>query len=353
MTELELHVPGVTVPATIFSLVLTVASLCICMLTMNGHKKVRVANVDAQVSDARNTAYVYYRNTARMASTCNLGCCCSVSLYCIWIIFEPEQELAFFITLRALPTLFWFLGKASLIWLYNGVLFFAFKNSSFATSSSAFKAVNVLILLAVPVHLVLGYVGVFYGMPWMISLGFEGYRIEYILMTWYLLFRSVRKMLKVDAYEKKCSTPQVLRSPVAGNEKPDTLHRTPFFLSVATKNSVLVSFVSASACCVAICWTLFDFALGQSYLTLLVPMLMFSVDGVIDSICIYLFFPFGEASYSKWCQCVNSCCQHILARSVQDIANKMNIDEATDRDVEAAPPGSTRIETLRTASFDT
>eukprot|EP00485_Elphidium_margaritaceum_P006598 CAMPEP_0202688534 /NCGR_PEP_ID=MMETSP1385-20130828/4031_1 /ASSEMBLY_ACC=CAM_ASM_000861 /TAXON_ID=933848 /ORGANISM="Elphidium margaritaceum" /LENGTH=263 /DNA_ID=CAMNT_0049343527 /DNA_START=289 /DNA_END=1080 /DNA_ORIENTATION=+ len=240
--------------------------------------------------------------------------------------------------MRAFPTFFWFVAKAALIWLYNGVLFFAFKSSSFATSRVAFQAVNVLISIAVPLHLVMGFVGVFYYKPWLITLGFEGFRLEYILMTWYLLFRSVRKMLLVDAYETRCTAPEVStgQEDQAGHHVKQDIEsvmqpqKTSFFLSVATKNSVLVSVVSVCAFCVAVTWRLVDFVFGFDHLTLLVPLLGFSIDCIVTSCCIYLFFSFGQPAYNKWCRGANACFRRILVKSAEDIVSKIMNDVPAD-----------------------
>ena len=85
-----------------------------------------------------------------------------------------------------------------------------------------------------------------------------------------------------------------------------------FFLDITTRNAVLVLFISISACLVAFWWTAFDYLLEHNYLTLLVPFMMFSIDSVINSFCIYLLFNFGKSVYRKHCQSMDKCCKAVL-----------------------------------------
>eukprot|EP00483_Globobulimina_turgida_P005986 UN05996 len=85
-----------------------------------------------------------------------------------------------------------------------------------------------------------------------------------------------------------------------------------FVLNVTTKNCVSVLFSSISACLVAFWWTSFDYILEQNYLTLLIPLNMFAIDCIINSLCVYLLFQFGNDVYAKVCSKCDHCCKQLL-----------------------------------------
>eukprot|EP01084_Bolivina_argentea_P152170 265487_1 len=132
--------------------------------------------------------WMYFYRTSIITISCNIVCCIAVSIYSIWIIFSSTFELEEIITLRAVPTVFWFSGKVSLIWIWNGRLYYTFHGGLFETSYPFFIIINILIAVAAPSCIFLGYLGVYQGNTIMIVSGFQGFRILYILLTFILLF---------------------------------------------------------------------------------------------------------------------------------------------------------------------
>eukprot|EP01083_Nonionella_stella_P053171 140764_1 len=334
--------PQITITVAFISAIISIASLLLCMYIL--------FNLQSQFRRKRNLTEdeqyrsKYFRNTSQLASISNVFCCISVTLYCTWIIFQSEQTLLWLITLRALPTIFWFLAKSSLIWIYNGRYYYTFQTGIFRRAASSrylFIAINTIITIAAPLCLMCGYMGVWYSDPMLISFGFEGYRFLYILLTFGLLFLFSKKMLMIQNqsfsdFAEYSAVPAGSRDVTAETDgETDTessdhvvsiqLTRNTlkelqasqeqemlFFLHTTTRNAVLVLFISISACFVAFWWTAFDFILGQNYLTLLVPLNMFAVDCLIDLLCICLMFQFGTPMYHRICRSCDTCCKQCL-----------------------------------------
>mmetsp|Transcript_20662 Transcript_20662/g.32922 ORF Transcript_20662/g.32922 Transcript_20662/m.32922 type:complete len:210 (+) Transcript_20662:1-630(+) len=157
-----------------------------------------------------------------------------------------------------------------------------------------------------------------------------------MLLTFYLLFAFSRKMLLLHQYEKsrssRLSRKMVSITPTssqgahavdgtatATQQKPipaETLipeKEMSAFIRTATKNAVLVLFISVSAVGVAFCWICFDYIIvKKNSVALSLPMTMFAVDSVVDSICIFMLFIYGQSVYDKWCPAMDSCCKKIL-----------------------------------------
>eukprot|EP01084_Bolivina_argentea_P221632 375333_1 len=186
------NAPFITITIASISIIITILSIIIASFLIYNF------NFKKQKHEQQTKSSKYFETTAQVASICNVGCCMSVSMYSIWIIFEAEQQLIWFILLRALPTIFWFTAKASLIWLYNGRLYYTFQKGRFRSSHRAFIIINTLITLSVPIFISIGYLGVWYNKYVLISLGFEGYRFLYILLTFYLLIMFSKKLLKIQ-----------------------------------------------------------------------------------------------------------------------------------------------------------
>jgi len=295
----------ITVPVAILSLLLTVASATLAVAVF------KKPNIDDAGNDNKSR---YYELTSRIAVACNVCVSMAVSTYAIWIIISPTQDLVWFIVLRAIPTLSWFISKASLIWLYNGLLYFTFRKGFFATSRCSFLVINSVMCAAVPICLVLGYTGVWLKLLWLISTGFRGFRLLYLFCTFYLLVRFIYKILILHAYEQQCEIEPYIADSKPDDKKSMVPDQTSFFLHVATKKTVFMTFISISACFEATCWLLFDYALDSNYLTLLLPMMMFSVDGIVNSCCIYMFSQYGDRYYQKWCRWFSVCCSGILMK---------------------------------------
>eukprot|EP00484_Ammonia_sp_Unknown_P004007 CAMPEP_0197069282 /NCGR_PEP_ID=MMETSP1384-20130603/192094_1 /TAXON_ID=29189 /ORGANISM="Ammonia sp." /LENGTH=164 /DNA_ID=CAMNT_0042507287 /DNA_START=152 /DNA_END=646 /DNA_ORIENTATION=- len=85
-----------------------------------------------------------------------------------------------------------------------------------------------------------------------------------------------------------------------------------WFLNVTTKYAVLALIITIFECLVAICWIVFTWALQWNAVNLLLPLIMFCIDSVVDSICIYLFFGFAKTLYSKYCSALDACFRIIV-----------------------------------------
>jgi len=334
----------------VLSILLLIAAAIICIKIVHHANKQKQQKT--QTEQQRYTIE-YFMWTSCISSICDVLCCFSVSLYCVWIIFEPHQNLAWFITLRALPTVFWFVAKATLIWLYNGRLYYTFGQGKYRSSRNLFLIINVWIMVAIPLHLACGYIGAVTETAWMVSLGFEGFRVLYLTLTCYLLSMFSRKMLLLRARYGKVnpdSPPSGLGAgPVAGcadnsavrshqehenTHTPSTINmvRKPTeqaeqrrkqptetddepvsaFLVTTTKNAVLTLFISISAALTALLWIIWDFVLPSNYLTLLIPLMMFSLDSLINLCCIFLLRSAGKKMYSQLCMSMDICCRQCL-----------------------------------------
>eukprot|EP01084_Bolivina_argentea_P319296 553811_1 len=282
-------------------------------------------------SSPKNDNRTYFIVSAIITTMCNMLCNMSVLMYCIWIVFQPDHQTGWFVMCRALPTIFWFTSKVSLIWLYNGRLFYTFKDKAaiFQSSYTLFVSINTIFTIIVPLLIICGYIGIWYGNIWM-SFGFEACRIIYFLLTFYLLIMFSKKMLLFHQYPYE-SVNNDLKDPERvtrdrseslkisnhtdnGNKvfsDPAEKEEILLFVNMSARNAVLVLFISISACLVQLSWSVFDFILPQNYVTLLLPLNMFVIDSLLDSICIYLLFNFGANAYAKLCGSCHRCCNNI------------------------------------------
>eukprot|EP01084_Bolivina_argentea_P179453 310094_1 len=237
-------------------------------------------------------------------------------MYCIWIIFDDTHNLEWFIALRATITVCWFAAKVALMWLFNGRLFYVFINSPLQLPRSSFIALNSFITIVTPLCIILGYVGVWNGLSWMIVLGFQGFRVIYVLTATLLLCMFSNRLLHLQKLviqnaEKKINA--------------ETNVQQQNLLDVTTKNGVLTLFMVLSALFVAASWLVHDYAFPQSYLTLLIPFLMFAIDSVLSSFCVFLLFGFSEHLYAKVCRKSDRCCRHLYVRTeLRMIADRLS-----------------------------
>eukprot|EP01083_Nonionella_stella_P006390 18539_1 len=284
------------VSAVILSSLLSVASVLIAIVVIYRINQVKEHKTKA-------AAEQYVARTSQVAVVCNILCCLSVLMYCIWIVFDDQHDLQWFIALRSATTVCWFVAKISLIWLHNGRLYYAFIHSAFQVSEALFISINVIIAVAAPLCLVLGYVGVWNGLFWMISLGFEGFRFIYLVLTCFILIMFNNRLFALQKMVVHNEESEV-------KTKPNTDRQN--LLNVATKNSVLVLFISISACLVVVSWQIFDYVMpNQDHLDLLMPFLMFSADSVVDSVAIYLLLNFASGFYDKMCGKCDHCCKNL------------------------------------------
>eukprot|EP01083_Nonionella_stella_P026051 71725_1 len=281
----------------------------------------------------KNDQKFYFKITSVAASMCNIFCAAFVSVYSIWIIFQHNQQRLFFIIVRALPTVFWFTGKIALIWLYNGRLYYTFKGGVYESSHCVFILINVSFTLTVSTLIVLGYYGIYLDIL-VFSMGFEVTRAIYFVLTLYLVLMFCKKMSLFQ--RKSYDAIGQIEAETDLDISDDSTHSNPnnegdtsstpqlnkcinvqseqelqFFMKTTTKYAVLVLCSSISACLVQFCWSLYDFLVPQNYLGLLLPLTMFSVDSLINTICIYLLFQFGHAVYARRCRKCDTCCRNI------------------------------------------
>jgi len=296
----QLHI---TLSVTAFSVVLSAISMA---LAAGIYRK---PNIDDAGKDNKMK---YYERTSRISAAGNLVASLTVTVYCVWVVFEPTHSQLWFITFRGIPTVAWFISKASLVWFYNGLLYFTFKRGLIQTSHFSFITANIIIVVSAVICVVCGYSGVWYGIPWLMSVGFEGFSFMYLCCSSYLCFGFVRKMLLLYVYEQQAeiASYQQQKSEEAQNSMvPD---QTSFFLHVATKKTIFMTCISISACCVAASRLIYEYAVPQTHVTLMLPMIMFSLDAIITSCCIYMFSKFGDPLYHKWCHLLNVCCKDVM-----------------------------------------
>ena len=174
---------ALTVAVSIFSLI--VSSLCIFLtvLFIKQYAKMRGGKSDS----------TYFRVTSQTALIGNTLCAISISIYCLWVTIDPpvdegDNNNEWFIAVRATPTVFWWASKVSIVYLYNGRLYFTFLRSHFKSKRWIFIFVNVTITICAPLSLICGFIGVHLGNPIMITTSFQGFRTLYFLLTLILVF---------------------------------------------------------------------------------------------------------------------------------------------------------------------
>eukprot|EP01083_Nonionella_stella_P294921 1002337_1 len=276
---------------------------------------------------------LYFKTTSIIASICNIFCSVCVPIYAVWTIFECNHKVVFIIA-SALPTAFWFAGKISLIWLYNGRLYYTFKRR-FQSSYYVFIFINIIFTASVPLLVFTGYYGIWNRIR-AFSLCLSIARAVYFALSLYLLLMFSKKMIvlqrisydalrQTDTSEMDSNptdegndlefsaTKPILKVTRSGCNRIQQQQELKFYMKVTTKNAVLVLCSTVSACLVQLCWSLFDFAIivPQTHVGLLLPLTMFSIDSLFNTICIYLLFNFGNDVYIKSCRKCDLCCKNI------------------------------------------
>eukprot|EP00485_Elphidium_margaritaceum_P019157 CAMPEP_0202729864 /NCGR_PEP_ID=MMETSP1385-20130828/186351_1 /ASSEMBLY_ACC=CAM_ASM_000861 /TAXON_ID=933848 /ORGANISM="Elphidium margaritaceum" /LENGTH=386 /DNA_ID=CAMNT_0049396135 /DNA_START=62 /DNA_END=1222 /DNA_ORIENTATION=+ len=312
----------ITLPCAILSLLLSIISLWF------GIAIFKKPNIDDAGKDNKMQ---YYERTSRISTAGNVWASLAVTVYCVWVMFEPEHTTLWFIIFRGIPTLAWFTSKASLIWFYNGLLYYTFKSGLVETSRCSFIAANIIICAGALLCIVCGYSGLWYGIDMLISIGFEGFSILYLICSTYLCFGFVHKMLLLYAYEQQSEIATTTTTTTTNNkeeaQKSMVPDQTSFFLHVATKKTIFMTCISISACFVAASRLIYEYAMAPNHINLMLPMLVFSVDANVSSCCIYMFSKFGDPVYEKWCFDLMVCCKRVM-HSV----SKSYLDERDHRD---------------------
>eukprot|EP01083_Nonionella_stella_P252846 870704_1 len=235
---------AISVSASIISLTVMIFTIWIAILLMTKYAQ----KTQQTKGNDKESHTAYFKITSEAAVILNSLCTISCSLYTIWVTFDPptddgDNSNNWFIALRAVPTIFWWSSKVSIIYLYNGRLYYTFLRSVYRTERWFFIFINVLVAVAAPVSIICGFIGVNLGNKIMITTSFQGFRTLYVVLTLILVIMFSKKMLLLqrNCYsvlanksmsETTCNAEEIEMN---SEEDKDIL----FYLEIATKNAVL------------------------------------------------------------------------------------------------------------------
>eukprot|EP01083_Nonionella_stella_P232391 819869_1 len=100
--------------------------------------------------NSTNSRTKYFQFNALLSNLFNSVSCICVSIYFLWLTLIPFND--FFlahesIRLRIATTASWYTSKIFLFLIFNGRLFYAFRNSKYRSNHLLFKSLNIFIIL--------------------------------------------------------------------------------------------------------------------------------------------------------------------------------------------------------------
>merc|ERR1712013_826258 len=70
-----------------------------------------------------------------------------------------------------------------------------------------------------------------------------------------------------------------------------------------TRYSMLITVMNVSSIVATVCWIVWAYTMSTNALGSMFPLLYQSFDAVLDSVCLFLFYSYGDASYHWLCLC--------------------------------------------------
>eukprot|EP01084_Bolivina_argentea_P288112 494463_1 len=315
--------------------------------TPNQHNKSegKSDNQDKQKTKTVKIA-TYFAYSGSAVVIFNALCSIFNAIFCIYLMIDPEDDKMIFYKhpsyfLRILSTIAWYLGTGSVIWFFNGRLFYVFNGSTFRTSKRLFKFINIFITVYGFISLICAYTAVYLDSLIGQELAFTSFRFSYQIIIFIILYMFCKRLLvlnmqnqSLSVMSSSCKTatntsPDPISpnmavqvsspsadSPAADNNNynpPQNLDRS--IMELTAKNSVLVFITAASVFLVTFSWTAFRWISTPSRTTLLIPMNMASIDSLVNSVSIIMLFSFGNKLYDSCCSCCHKCCVTMCIRS--------------------------------------
>eukprot|EP01084_Bolivina_argentea_P193917 332670_1 len=151
----------------------------------------------------------YFQINAMLANLFNCVSCICVSTYLMWLSCYPLTDSDFFLThesirLRVATTASWYIGKIFLFLIFNGRLFYAFRNSKYRSNHLLFKSLNIFIILHAIFSLIIGYVGVMILHNEIIAnIGFNTFHVNLAILLFYLSIQFNRRMFSLATIKVK------------------------------------------------------------------------------------------------------------------------------------------------------
>eukprot|EP01084_Bolivina_argentea_P288113 494468_1 len=262
---------------------------------------------------------------------------CSIfnAIYCIYLMVDPENNKMTFYKhpsyfLRICSTISWYIGTGSVIWFFNGRLFYAFNGSMLQTSKTLFRFINIFITVYGLISLICAYTGVFYFDDLIVQeIAFTSFRVSYLIIIFIILYIFCKRLLLLHVQMQNLSAIECISKTAHNNEPKIVIHSSnststdnnksniansqqsmsdASFMELTARNSVLVFITATSVLSVTLSWTAFRWIiLSPSRTTLLIPMNMASIDSLINSISVIMLFSFGNKLYGSCCGCCHKC----------------------------------------------
>eukprot|EP01084_Bolivina_argentea_P216193 367318_1 len=263
--------------------------------------------------------FKYFRYNTTAVVICNTLCALLVSAYFLWLIVDSiPPNTAYFMHpshhLRVVITVLWYIAKCFIFFIYNGRLYYSFKNVKFRTPRKLFISLNVFLISITPICLLLGFIGIFVwengALQW---IGFNLYRITYIsLLLWlsYLFTKRIfillsRNTTQVWLTYSKISTEPDREESITNNESNvdlESLTEISEYLGVIIKGNLLLTFIILSKILVMSVWFTHNLIYYQ-HLSMSISLLVMSFDSFMDILCVVLLFKEAQMYYSILCGC--------------------------------------------------
>eukprot|EP01083_Nonionella_stella_P060863 158711_1 len=278
----------------------------------------------------------YFTYNTILTVVFNVSCPACVMIYFIWLLIDPLQPDEMYWmhqtnVLRIILTVIFTTGKMFPFFIYNGRLRYAFKSGKYRTSKTLFRVLNALVILLTPLSLTLGYLGIFvYPNATLEWLGFNGYRIVYIILLLLLSWLFTKRMVIIWIEQTRLARTCISKTSVSlnasnqklvshteehdeGSDRMDNGHNTTLdeeervqlmeHLNVVTKSSLLLSFMIVSKVVLMSAWFTHTYVFEHSHRSLCIGFVWMSFDCVVDEICILLLFKYSQRFYALLCAC--------------------------------------------------
>eukprot|EP01083_Nonionella_stella_P117115 348608_1 len=190
-----------TLPLLVISLAMTIAVITLSL--WGGIQSFYYTQSNPQ----SNTQYFQFN--AVFSNLFNSISCFCVSIYLVWLTVYPLEDTDFFLThgsirMRIATTVCWYLGKIFLFLIFNGRLYYAFRNSKYRSNYVLFKSLNVFVIIHAIISLIVGYLGVLTLRNEIVAnIGFNTFHIDLTILLFYLSFQFNRRMFHLSTTRVK------------------------------------------------------------------------------------------------------------------------------------------------------
>eukprot|EP01084_Bolivina_argentea_P198123 339359_1 len=263
----------ITIPILILSILVSILTISISIYFFT-------ANIDTS----------FFKYTASIIVISNALNAMFNSIYCFYFIVDPYYDDNGYYVYhsshihRILSTIFWYIGKVALVSFFSGRLYYVFSNTPFKLSFKYFIGINVFNIIFSPITLFSAYWSVYTKHLILAELSFNSWRLIYQFEAFIILYMLSKRLLILSVQER------------GTNPKSN---KNNVFLMLTTKNAVLMLTIFITVALTTFCFAGFRFFIfGESTrLTLLIPMNVAAIDGLITSIATICLFKNGDKLY--------------------------------------------------------